>query len=142
MNDDQPADSILLQLTFGRSGEPDVTMTLSAADLGAHLAALTIAWARHQPIADSQMQRLAGSLGAEGTDAFEREIYATIIGTVLAVLRGWNGPRHVVDLLKKIGHRQDRGPIAAAGQPAPSGPRLGLADLKAAALARKQATNP
>jgi hypothetical protein len=92
----------LIQVTFAKDGEPDKILTLGPSGLRDFFASLTMEHASELPIDEEIFKQLATALQIEPTEQLRHEIYTTVIGTVLMIVRGWHSPRALLRLLKEL----------------------------------------
>ena len=77
-------------------------LTLGPSGLRDFFASLTMEHAGELPIDEEIFEQLAAALQIELTEQLRHEIYTTIIGTVLMIVRGWHSPRALLRLLKEL----------------------------------------
>jgi hypothetical protein len=92
----------LIQITLAKDGEPDKILTLGPIGLRDFFASLTMEHASELPIEEATFEQLAAALQIEPTEQLRHEIYTTIIGTILMIIRGWHSPRALLRLLKEL----------------------------------------
>jgi hypothetical protein len=92
----------LVQITFATEGGADRILTLSPLGVRDYFTSLTMEYARDQPIAEPVFEKLAQALRIELTEALRYQVYETVIGTTLMIVRRWHSPRALLDLLKQL----------------------------------------
>jgi hypothetical protein len=100
--DPRPEDVPFVQITLSKEGEPDRHLTLSPRGFVDHFVSHVMEHARQQPIDEATFARLARALNIDVTDQFRQQICEIVIGTTMAALQKWHGPRALLNLLKQL----------------------------------------